>query len=272
MPAKSAQSKSPPRARLAFRVGIVGHRPDRLPRDAATLEALSRTLRNVLEVVQTEVTNFAKADRADPSPVYAPDSPILRAISPLAEGSDRMFAAAAIELGFELLCPMPFHQQEFEKDFLPPHALEVNSRDKFHELLKRARQSAGLVTFELDGRRSAAGAAYGMAGRVVLNQADFLIAVWDRAAAAGSGGTVQTLREAVYFHLPVLWMIHSSRTSGGYCEPSRMSPASKTTPVPTGRSLEQRSSVNRSPRKSMLLCKPDWHRRSRVPMILRPQG
>lgn len=206
MPAKSTQSKSPPRARLAFRVGIVGHRPDRLPKDAATVEALSRTLRNALELVQTEVTNFAKADRANPSPVYAPDGPILRAVSPLAEGSDRMFAAAAIELGFELLCPMPFHQQEFETDFLPPHALEVNSRDKFRELLKRAQQGAGLVTFELDGRRSAAGAAYGMAGRVVLNQADFLIAVWDRGAAAGSGGTVQTLREAVYFHLPVLWI------------------------------------------------------------------
>jgi hypothetical protein len=206
MAAKSAQSKSPPQARLAFRVGIVGHRPDRLPKDAATLEALRRTLRNILEAVQTEVANFAKADRAKPSPVYAPDSPVLRAISPLAEGSDRMFAAAAIELGFELLCPMPFHQQEFEKDFLPPHALEDNSRDKFRALLERARQNAGLVTFELDGRRSAAGAAYGMAGRVVLNQADFLIAVWDRGAAAGSGGTVQTLREAVHFYVPVLWI------------------------------------------------------------------
>ncbi len=35
---------------------------------------------------------------------------------------------------------------------------------------------------------------------------DFAVAVWDRGAAAGSGGTVQTLREAVYFHLPVLWI------------------------------------------------------------------
>jgi hypothetical protein len=199
-------SNSPPRADLAFRVGIVGHRPDRLPKDQPTLDVLQRLLRYVLEVVQAEVSAFASTNRANARPAYSYDRPILRAISPLAEGTDRMFAQEAIDLGYELLCPMPFLQEEFEKDFLPPHALQENSLERFRELLRLAREGAGGVIYELDGQRSATGEAYAMAGRVVLNQSDLLIAVWDRGKAAGGGGTVQTIHEAVHYHVPVLWI------------------------------------------------------------------
>jgi hypothetical protein len=199
--------KSPPHAKVAFRVGIVGHRPNRLPKSPTDLNLLRGVIRSVLESIQREVSEFANADRAKPASLYDHDPPVLRAISPLAEGTDRIFAEEAIDLGYELLCPMPFHQSEFEKDFAPPHALEEHSIDRFRELLRRAREGAGgLVLFELDGERSAAGAAYGMAGRVVLNQSDLLIAVWDGGEAAGAGGTVQTLREAIYYHVPVLWI------------------------------------------------------------------
>jgi hypothetical protein len=207
MAVEAESSKSPPRPSIAFRVGIVGHRPNRLPEDAQTLEALKQLMSGLLALIQAEVSAFAQRDGATSAPAYAAAStPILRAISPLAEGADRMFAEAAIDLGFELLCPMPFHQQEFEKDFLPPNALEDGSLDRFRGLLTQAQHTRGLVTFELDGRRSSAGAAYAMAGRVVLNQSDFLIVVWDRGGAAGGGGTVQTLREAIYFNVPVIWI------------------------------------------------------------------
>lgn len=201
-----AASQSPPRARLAFRVGIVGHRPNRLPLDKPTLDQLQRMIGRVIESVQSKVAAFAAADRDSAQPLYAPDAPVLRAISPLAEGTDRMFAEEAIRLGFELLCPMPFHQEEFEKDFLPPNALIENSRDQFRDLLQRAGERAGLIKYELDGQRSASGDAYGMAGRVVLNQSDLLIVVWDRGLPKGGGGTVQTLHEAVEYHVPVLWI------------------------------------------------------------------
>jgi hypothetical protein len=207
MAVEAVSSKSPPRPDIAFRVGIVGHRPNRLPEDAQTLEALKELMRSLLALIQTEVSAFAQRDGATGAPAYAAAAaPILRAVSPLAEGTDRMFAEAAIDLGFELLCPMPFHQQEFEKDFLPPNALEDGSLDRFRGLLTQAQRARGLVTFELDGQRSSSGAAYAMAGRVVLNQSDFLIVVWDRGGAAGGGGTVQTLREAIYFNVPVIWI------------------------------------------------------------------
>ena len=206
MRVQSTKSNSPPRARLAFRVGIVGHRPDRLPKDQSTLDALQRLLRCVLEVVQAEVSAFASTNRANARPVYSSDRPILRAISPLAEGSDRMFAEEAIDLGYELLCPMPFLQDEFENDFLPPHGQEEDSLVRFHDLLTRAREGAGCVTYELDGQRLVTSEAYAMAGRVVLNQSDLLVAVWDRGKAAGGGGTVQTIREAIHYRVPVLWI------------------------------------------------------------------
>ena len=201
---QSTALKSPPRAQMAFRVGIVGHRPDRLPKDQATLDRLQQMLRYVLQTVKAEVSGIAGETTDGAKPFYAVDPPILRAISPLAEGADRMFAEEAIKLGYELLCPMPFHQDEFEKDFVPPQALEKNSLVRFRELLKRAHEGAGVTTFELDGERSAAGEAYAMAGRIVLNQSDLLIAVWDRGKPAGSGGTVQTLHEAVRYRVPVL--------------------------------------------------------------------
>jgi hypothetical protein len=41
---------------------------------------------------------------------------------------------------------------------------------------------------------------------VVLNQSDLLVVIWDGGAAAGMGGTVDTLREAIAFDVPTLWI------------------------------------------------------------------
>ena len=131
---------------------------------------------------------------------------MLRVISPLAEGTDRIAAKAAIGLGYELQCPMPFLQEEFEKDFAPGAALEPNSLATFRELLAGDETEARPVTFELDGSHERAGAAYGACGRIVLNQSDILLVVWDEKEAAGAGGTVQTLQEALAYHVPVVWI------------------------------------------------------------------
>jgi hypothetical protein len=53
--------------------------------------------------------------------------------------------------------------------------------------------------------------AYSVAGRIVLNQSDLLIAVWDGGKPAGGGGTVETLREAVHYHVPALWIDAQAR-------------------------------------------------------------
>jgi hypothetical protein len=201
--AAGVQGEGPPRARLAFRVGIVGHRPDRLPPDRDRLEALRATLHAILHDVREAL--LAATTEPDAA-FYSGETPILRAISPLAEGSDRIFAGEALTLGYELCCPMPFFQEEFEKDFLPPTALEADSLARFRNILERARASAGLTIFEMDGDRANPPAAYGAAGRIVLNQTDLLIVVWDGDEPKGHGGTVYTLHEALRFQVPVIWI------------------------------------------------------------------
>jgi hypothetical protein len=175
-----------------------------LPKDKETLDTLRQMLRYILEDVKAEISNYAASSTS--KALYSEAPAILRAVSPLAEGTDRIFAEQAIDLGYELLCPMPFRQEEFEKDFLPPEALEPDSIDRFHSLLKRARAGAGLTTFELDGDRSEAPNAYALDGRVVLNQSDLLIVVWDAHKRAGDGSTVDTALEAIRFRVPVLWI------------------------------------------------------------------
>jgi len=195
--------KTPPKAAMAFRVGVAGHRPNRLPQDAARHLRLRAALGEVLDHVRNAVDAFRTA--SSQGQLYAPDAPVLRAVSPLAEGADRMFAEEALKRGYGLCCPMPFAQAEFENDF------DGGSVAAFRALLDHAR-TQGLVRFELDGARNspadpdAEARAYAAAGRVVVNQSDLLVVVWDGGQPAGNGGTVQALREALHYNVPVLWI------------------------------------------------------------------
>ena len=55
----------PPRASLTFRVGVVGHRPNRLPRDEAYLQTLRRRISVVLESAKATVEARAAATNED---------------------------------------------------------------------------------------------------------------------------------------------------------------------------------------------------------------
>jgi hypothetical protein len=196
----SVDRSAPPQAPLAFRVGVVGHRPNRLQK--ADLAALTGVLREILLTVRQDVADFHEHHRS----LFADVPPVFRAVSPLAEGSDRLFAEQAINIGYELCCPMPFARSEFEKDFAPAHAFEADSLARFRSLLERAEKETALTVFELDGERANEGAAYGAAGRVVLNQSDLLVVVWDGERQEKPGGTEETFAEAGRKGVPVVWI------------------------------------------------------------------
>jgi hypothetical protein len=195
--------KEPPKARIAFRVGVVGHRPDRLPDDEEGLARIRARIAEVLEATHAAVDRFAASPRAS---LYDSGGPTLTANSPLAEGSDRIFAEEALRLGWKLTCIMPFASGEFEQDFAGPDSFEARSVERFRGILETAEERGVLTRFEINGRRDRANEAYEAAGRVVLNQSDLLVVVWDGGAAAGVGGTVDTLREAIAFNVPTLWV------------------------------------------------------------------
>ncbi len=184
----------PPQVPLAFRVGIVGHRPSRL--QAADPEKLSRVLRELLKTVRDTVEGVHRAGGD-----FARIPPALRAVSPLAEGTDRLFAEAALAEEFQLCGVLPFSREEFERDFTPDKQQEPDSLARFRSLLNRS-----AACLELDGQRSDEGAAYGAAGRLVLRQSDLLVVVWDGRRLGKPGGTEQTLDEARQLGVPVMWI------------------------------------------------------------------
>ena len=122
--------------------------------------------------------------------------PGLRLITSLAEGADQWVAAEAQDLGFELQAVFPFERAEYEMDFKDSHVLKEH---------RRLREFASAV-FELDGSRHREGDSYLAAGRVLLNQSDFLFAIWDGADAQGVGGTGQIVREALQRGISTLWI------------------------------------------------------------------
>jgi len=197
---RSSGKPRPPKAPLAFRVGVVGHRPDRL--QSADLKELNHLIRDILERVKKSVIQFSDKNNH----LHSEDLPILRAISPLAEGSDRILADQAISLGFELSCPMPYVQEEYEKDFLPGRSQEENSLNRFRDLLASAEKNSRLVKFELMGNRVKEGDSYRNCAQVVMNQSDLLVVIWDGLMNDKPGGTNESLFWARAHNLPIIWI------------------------------------------------------------------
>ena len=201
---RAASEATPPRARIAFRVGVVGHRPDRLPVGEADLAAIRERVAAALGAVAGAVAEFASGPERR---LYDLDAtPLLTAVSPLAEGADRLFAEEALRFGYRLNCVMPFHRDEFARDFAGPDSFEDDSVARFDAILAQAEAAGALACFELDGRRERAHEAYGQAGRVVLNQSDLLIAIWDGGLTNAVGGTFDTIQQAIAFNVPTLWI------------------------------------------------------------------
>ena len=191
----AARDDMPPRAPLAFRVGIVGHRPNRLGQ--ADLKQLALCIDDMLRAVKAATLAVGR-ERTE---LYSSATPVLKAVSPLAEGADRIFAETALEAGFTLDCVMPFHQAEYENDFAEDKRLESDSLARFRGLVERTGSR-----FELDGTRSDDGDAYGSGGRVVINQSDLMIVVWDGERQGKPGGTEETFDDARKRGIPVVWV------------------------------------------------------------------
>lgn len=177
----NAVSLHPPKPHLVLRVGVTGHRHLL----AEHVECVREQTRAVLKALHDQVHDLVK--RTEIAAVYHNGPPLLRIVSPLAEGADRLVAGEGLALGYELQCPMPFFQPEYEQDFEMPGSLE-----EFRKLLGRAS-----AILELDGDRADADTAYLTVGRMVMRHSDVLIALWDGDPAAGKGGTGDIVDEAL---------------------------------------------------------------------------
>jgi hypothetical protein len=178
----------PPKPHFALSVGIIGHRPNRIPEDVRP--RIAREVAEILAAIRAE----AIAAQTRHAHCFATSPPRLAVVTALAEGADRMAIEAALADGFELETPLPFPAHEYENDFESRSAKEA-----FRSFLGRSR-----AILELEGNRGQAGKSYAAAGLVVLDNSDILIAIWDGGAADGRGGTVELIAEAARRGMPVI--------------------------------------------------------------------
>jgi hypothetical protein len=221
---------APPRARLTL--GVVGHR-ERNGAFTVNRARIERVLNQIFDAIDGVLA-------AEP-PWLGPDSiapPRLHSM--LADGFDQMAAEGALERGWELVAPLPFGRDlniainAHPATAAEARALLAGGRDCEGELRRRAeairRLGDNARTFELaDGDdlitdlflasllapadlvAAQAFAAHcservALAGRVMIEQSDILIAVWDGASRAFVGGTGHTIETALEMGAPVVWL------------------------------------------------------------------
>jgi hypothetical protein len=222
---QSAQSDQQANARakpqLALRVGVTGARM----LDAGRLDDLRAKVHAALAQIRDEMMTLAEVPSV--ACAYANDGgtvqPLLRVVSPLALGSDRLVAEEALALGYALHVPMPFSRAEYELDFTgtmrtetPNVALMTAAEDK--DEFERMIKCAGHDWMSLDGDydKTQAGQdeqrnrAYEAVGRFVVRNSDIVIAIWNGELAAGRGGTQEIVDYAANIGVPV-WWIHAAK-------------------------------------------------------------
>jgi hypothetical protein len=162
-----------------LRVGVTGHRiiddPEGIA--AAVRDALGRVRERFAGAGGTEATR-------------------LEAVSPLAEGADRIVTRAVLaQAGAALTVPLPFPADDYAADFAAPA-----SKAEFGELLERA------TRVEVMPPSTTRDAGYERAGRWVVEHSDVLLALWDGAPSQGGGGTAEIVAYARERRLPVYWI------------------------------------------------------------------
>jgi hypothetical protein len=164
--------------------------------DPAIDGAVRAEVLKVLSLIRDTIAGIAEQPRPEPAGLPGLDGgrrPVLRLVSPLAEGSDRLAAEIALMAGYTLYSPLPFPRPEYEKDF-------PASADEFERLLSQS------TVLELDGTRELATDAYREVGRFVVRNCDLLIAVWDGSTERGAGGTAEIVRFAANLKVPIWWI------------------------------------------------------------------
>ncbi|QUL37971.1 hypothetical protein [Erythrobacter sp. JK5] len=185
-------------------------------------------------------------DQIDAAVLAAPDAfpeqdpTITRLHTLLVDGTDQLAASLADERGWDLISPLPFGQAlNLAINALPQSSddarrllrgeapLDAATRDRADSISTVARNArlfeladrdeaiadlylaklespddfAKAEAFALEGARRAE-----LAGTVLIEQSDILIAVWDGASTANVGGTGHTVFEALKLGTPVIWI------------------------------------------------------------------
>ena len=181
----------PPLLPFVLAVGITGHRHGALPIGA--IDHLEKQLTLIFSELKARAAAIGSvnANFFDGTPARL----ILH--SSLADGTDQIAAAIALEMGFELHAILPFEGERYRSDMIDDRA-----RERLDSLLHKA---TGVL--ELPGGPDDAIEPYVMAGLATVSHSDLLIAVWDGLPSRGAGGTADVVRFAADMARPVIHVL-----------------------------------------------------------------
>jgi hypothetical protein len=190
--------------------GVTGHRKlkDRPEVEAAVKKAIDVEIRNA--TLDREIDGLVSKTlrrKMGPAHLAGVSQPLLRVLSPLAEGADRAVARAVLSYpGAQLEVVLPMVLEDYLEDFTT-----AESRREFTALLSRCPQPVALRTLPIrDQSQNPAKQAelrreaYSRVGQYVVDHCDVLIAVWDGEPSRGRGGTAEIVHYAQKQDRPVL--------------------------------------------------------------------
>lgn len=222
----------PPSSRVRLSLGVTGHRTEH-PDLEANRDRVAATLEDILG-------RFDAAVAASPEVFGEGSKAPTRLHCLLADGIDQLAAGMALARGWELVAPLPFGQRLNEAiNGLPALAADARAllagsdaadpavqarveairnftaKARVLELAEQDSELADLLLARLDAPSDFAAAQrfavhsserVAMAGRIVIEQSDVLIAVWDGASTSYGGGTGHTIAAALDLGAPVIWI------------------------------------------------------------------
>ncbi|MEO8307482.1 MAG: hypothetical protein ABI616_05525 [Pseudomonadota bacterium] len=285
---------APPMPVVRLCLGVTGHREDN-PAFAANRSAIVAALEQVLDEI----------DAAVAAEHHGPIAPT-RLHCLLADGTDQIAANSSLARGWELIAPLPFGLALNAAINSHP-ATEGEARallfgtpgdcdDCSPELRQRASTIRSLASrsrlFELadsddamrelfldklrcpnDTRKAATFAAesslrVALAGRVMIEQSDILVAVWDGLTRALIGGTGHTIQIALETGASVIWIdTHAPDQWRILSGPESLAGLQAGSHIEVDRSVELRTLVRHAlyPAEPPLVHKRHGHRRHAAP-------
>ncbi len=223
---------APPPPRIRLSLGVTGHREGNAA-FAANRSAIESTVATIFDAIEAAVA-------AEP-PLLGPGSLApTRLQSMLVDGLDQMASHQALARGWELVAPLPFGRalnaaiNAHPESVADARALisgkgrcgaatlarakviaDLEAKARVFELADRDQTIAALYLARLEDPTNVARAqAYSfqaservaLAAQVLIEQSDFIVAVWDGASTSFVGGTGHTIALALNMGAPVVWI------------------------------------------------------------------
>jgi hypothetical protein len=180
---------------IQLNVGITGHRAGVLT------PTLVRTLRPAVYEVFRQLREATLEVQESEEAFCSATAARLQLHTALASGADQIAAMCARSSGYRVRATLPFEAHEYRKDFARGAEL-----DMFEQAIAAADEIVALP-----GDRSDGDGAYVRVGKLLVRDAEIMIAIWDGEEGRGPGGTAHVVELALESAIPV---IHIDITHG----------------------------------------------------------